>query len=119
MYGDAIISPFGTGLVYAAGTPRDILTFTKNGYFPKAFRSVTRGTPSAAIIVSFVVGIAFLLPFPSWQKLVGVLFSATILTYMMGPVSAAVLRRTAGHMTRRYKLAGLAWWGPIGFVVGS
>ncbi len=120
LYGDAIISPFGTGLVYAAGTPRGILAFTKNGYFPKTFRSVNqRGTPGAAIILSFVVGIAFLLPFPSWQKLVGVLSSATILTYMMGPVSTAVLRRTAGHMTRRYKLGGLAWWGPVGFVVGS
>ncbi len=120
LYGDAILSPFGTGLVYAAGTPRGILAFSRNGYFPKIFRGLNRrGTPGPAIILAFFAGIAFLLPFPSWQKLVGILSSATILTYMMGPVSAAVLRRTASQMTRRYRLGGLSWWGPVGFVVGS
>lgn len=120
LYADAIISPFGTGLVYAAGTPRGVFAFARNGYFPAAFKKLTgQGTPGSAIILSFFIGIAFLLPFPSWQSLVGVLSSATILTYMMGPVSAMVLRRTGSHLTRRYKLGGLAWWGPIGFVVGS
>ncbi|MCL5116429.1 MAG: APC family permease [Firmicutes bacterium] len=120
LYGDAIISPFGTGLVYAAGTPRGVMAFSKNGYFPKVFQRVsTRGTPSGAIIIAFFAAIAFLLPFPSWQKLVGVLSSATILTYMMGPVSAMVLRRTAPHMKRHYRLSGLGFWGPVGFVVGS
>ncbi len=40
LYGDAILSPFGTGLVYAAGTPRGVLGFAKNGYFPKTFRTL-------------------------------------------------------------------------------
>ncbi len=120
LYGDAIISPFGTGLVYAAGTPRGVLAFSKNGYFPKRLQNVgLRGTPSTSIIISFLAGVAFLLPFPSWQKLVGVLSSATILTYMMGPVSAMVLRRTGSHMKRHYRMGGLSWLGPIGFIVGS
>ncbi|PSR23904.1 MAG: APC family permease [Sulfobacillus acidophilus] len=120
LYGDAIVSPFGTGLVYAAGTPRGILAFARNGYFPKTFEKLThRATPGSAIILSFVLGIAFLLPFPSWQKLVGVLSSATILTYMMGPVSTMVLRRTGPDLKRRYRLGRLSLWAPIGFVVGS
>ncbi|MHB1955215.1 MAG: APC family permease [Sulfobacillus sp.] len=120
LYGDAIISPFGTGLVYAAGTPRGVMAFSRNGYFPRPFQTLSRqGTPSFAILIAFIAGIAFLLPFPSWQKLVGVLSSATILTYMMGPVSATVLRKTAGNMRRRYKMGGLPWLGPLGFVVGS
>ena len=91
LFGDAVLSPFGTGLVYAAGTPRGIMAFSKNGYFPKTFQNVSRrGTPSA-----------------------------TILTYMMGPVSATVLRRTGSHMKRQYRMAGLSWLGPLGFVVGS
>lgn len=120
LYADAVLSPFGTGLVYAAGTPRGVLAFGRNGYFPSVFKKVTgRGTPGNAIVLSFFLGIAFLLPFPSWQSLVGVLTSATILTYVMGPVSAMVLRRTGPQLTRRYKVGGLSWWGPIGFVVGS
>lgn len=71
------------------------------------------------MVLSLVLGVAFLLPFPSWQQLVGVLSSATILTYMMGPVSAMVLRRTAPNFRRHYRLGGLKFWGPVGFVVGS
>lgn len=120
LYGDAIISPFGTALVYSAGIPRGIMAFSRNGYFPKLFQRLNRrGTPGFTIVLSFIVGIAFLLPFPSWQKLVGVLSSATILTYMMGPVSAMVLRRTAPYIERRFRLHGLRWWGLLGFIVGS
>lgn len=120
LYGDAIVSPFGTGLVYAAGTPRGLLAFSKNGYFPTGIAKLNRwGTPGNAMILSFFIGIAFLLPFPSWQQLVGVLSSATILTYMMGPVSAMVLRRTAPDFPRHYRLGKLKFWGPVGFVVGS
>lgn len=120
LYGDAILSPFGTGLVYSAGTPRGILAFSRNGYFPKTFLSLnSKGVPSSAIYLSFVMGLLFLLPFPSWQKLVGVLSSATILTYMLGPVSAVVLRRTAPELHRPYKVGKISWLGPIGFVIGS
>ena len=120
LYGDAILSPFGTGLVYSAGTPRGIFAFAKNGYFPKTFLSLNnKGVPSSAIYLSFIVGFLFLLPFPSWQKMVGVLSSATILTYMLGPVSAVVLRRTAPNLHRPYKVGAISWLGPIGFVVGS
>ena len=108
LYGDAILSPFGTGLIYAAGTPRGFLAFARNGYFPSGMaRLGGRGTPGRAMALSLVLGVGFLLPFPSWQQLVGVLSSATILTYMMGPVSAMVLRRTAPNFQRHFRLGGL------------
>ena len=40
LFGDAIISPFVTGLVYAAGTPRGIMAFSRNGYFPQKFHAI-------------------------------------------------------------------------------
>ncbi|MCY0865662.1 MAG: APC family permease, partial [Sulfobacillus sp.] len=70
-------------------------------------------------IISLLIGWTFLLPFPSWQKMVGILSSATIITYMMGPIAAAALRRSAPDWPRPFRLPGLGWIGPIGFIVGS
>lgn len=120
LYADAIVSPMGTGLVYAAAFPRSLFAFAKNGYFWPALKRINRyGTPGAAVGVSIVVSILFLLPFPSWQKMVSVLSSATILTYMIGPISAAALRKSAPHTRRSYRVPGLKILGPLGFVVGS
>lgn len=120
LYGDAIISPFGTGLVYSAGVPRGLFAFARNGYFPKTFRQLNqRGTPGSSIILAFVVALVFLVPFPSWQKMVGILSSATIITYMIGPVTVTILRRTAEDLHRPFRMGGLKVLGPIGFVVGS
>lgn len=120
LYGDAILSPFGTGLVYSAGVPRGLLAFSKMRYFPQSLLKITRkGTPGPAMYVAFFVAIFFLLPFPSWQKMVGILSSATLLTYMVGPISVSVLRKTAGELPRPFKLGGLRLWGPVGFVIGS
>jgi len=120
LYADAIISPGGTGLVYASSTPRALYAFAQNGYFPKGLKKISRfGTPVIGIIVTLLVGVAFLLPFPSWQKMVGIISSATIITYMMGPVSAAALRLSAPGARRPYRLWALNVLAPIGFVVGS
>ncbi|NMP23161.1 APC family permease [Sulfobacillus harzensis] len=120
LYGDAIVSPMGTGFVYAAVFPRSLFAFAKNGYFWPVLKRLNRyGTPGAAMGISVVVGILFLLPFPSWQKMVSILSSATILTYMIGPISAAALRKSAPDARRPYRVRGLGFLGPIGFVVGS
>ena len=120
LYGDAAVSPMGTGLVYAAAFPRSLFAFAKNGYFWPALRRLNRfGTPGLAMGVSVVVGILFLLPFPSWEKMVGILSSATIITYMIGPVAAAALRKSAPDAARPYRMRGIRILGPLGFVVGS
>lgn len=120
LYADAIISPMGTGFVYAAAFPRSLFAFAKNGYFWPVLKRLNRyEIPGVAMGVSVIVGILFLLPFPSWQKMVSILSSATILTYMIGPISAAALRKSAPDARRSYRVRGLGILGPIGFVVGS
>ncbi len=120
LYADAIVSPFGTGLVYAAALPRSLYAFRQNGYLSRALQRVNRyGAPNIGIALSFIVGVLFLLPFPSWQKMVGILSSATIIADMIGPVAAATLRRTAPDVPRPFRARGLVILAPIGFVVGG
>ncbi len=121
LYADAIISPAGTGNVYIASTTRVLYALANNGYFPKALTKIDprTGIPVVSLTTAFVLGLIFLLPFPSWQSLVGLVSSATVFTYIIGPVSLAVLRRTAGEAFRPYRLKGASIIAPLAFVIGS
>ena len=121
LYADAVLSPAGTGNVYMASTTRVIYALAKNGYFPKGLAKVDpkTGIPAAALIVAFVLGLIFLLPFPSWQSLVGLVSSATVFTYIIGPVSLTVLRRTAPEAKRPFKLGGSGIIAPAAFAIGT
>jgi len=59
------------------------------------------------------------LPFPTWSKLVGVVSSATVLTYIIGPISAAALRRTAKNLNRPFRLPGMGLIAPLAFIVAT
>ena len=121
LYADAVLSPAGTGNVYMASTTRVLYALAKNGYFPRGLAKVDprTGIPAGSLIVAFVLGLVFLLPFPSWQSLVGLVSSATVFTYIIGPVSLAVLRRTAPEAHRPFKLSGSGWIAPAAFVIGT
>lgn len=121
LYADAILSPAGTGNIYTASTTRVVYALAHNRYFPRALTKVDEktGIPRLALIVAVILGLIFLAPFPSWAALVGVVSSATVFTYVIGPVSAAVFRRHAPDAPRPYKLGGMKVIAPIAFVIGS
>ena len=69
---DAFISPFGTGLIYQTSTSRVGYGLGRNRYYPQLFTRVDkRGVPWFSLIIAFLFGLLFLLPFPSWHSLVG------------------------------------------------
>jgi len=121
LYADAIWSPAGSGNVFLASTARVIYAMSRNRYFPQAFAWISKKShvPYIAVIVSFLVGLIFLAPFPSWAALVGVDSSATVLIYMIGPISSASLRKTAPDLKRPYRLGGMSVIGPLAFIVCS
>ncbi len=121
IYGSAIISPFGTGNVYTASTTRVLYALGKNRYFPRILAKVDprTGIPVYALAVAVGLGLIFLAPFPSWQTLVGIVSSATVLTYIIGPISAMVFRRTAPDAKRAIHLGGIGLIAPLAFIGGS
>lgn len=120
LYADAVISPAGTGNVYAASTARVAYALGQNRYVPKLLTKVSsNGIPIVAQVVGVIFTAAFLLPFPSWTSLVGVISAATVFTYIIGPVSAVVLRRTEPQARRPFRLAGMGVVAPAAFVIGS
>jgi len=79
---DAVISPGGTGLMYETASARLSFGLSRNGYVPTAFERINRSrVPVFGVIIATVVGILFLLPFPSWAKLVDIVTSASVFMY--------------------------------------
>ncbi|MER7986593.1 APC family permease [Streptomyces noursei] len=120
LYVDAVISPSGTGLIYVTATSRVSYGLSRNGYVPVVFeRTTKRGVPWFGLLVAFVIGLVVFLPFPTWQKLVGFVTSASVLMYAGAPLAFGCLRKQDPHRPRPYRLPGGLFWAPVAFVVAN
>jgi amino acid transporter len=107
LYIDAVVSPGDTGLIYSAVTARLGYTMARNGNAPSGIgRLSDRGVPWVSLLITFVVGAVMLLPFPSWQQLVGLVTSATVMSFASGPITHAALRRELPDQERPFRLWG-------------
>ena len=107
LYIDAVISPGDTGLIYSAVTARLGYTMARNGNAPSGIAKLnSSGVPWVSTIITFVIGAVMLLPFPSWQQLVGLVTSATVMSFGSGPLAHAALRRELPDQERPFRLWG-------------
>jgi amino acid transporter len=118
---DAIVSPGGTGLIYTTSSSRISFGLSKNGYIPEAFEKNNARTkvPVFSIIIAAIIGLLFLLPFPSWSKLVGVVTSASVMMYAGAPLSLGALRLQKPELPRPYRIPGGQVMAAIGFILAS
>jgi amino acid transporter len=118
---DAVVSPAGTGLIYLTSGSRILFALSKNGYIPTLFEKVSGRSrvPVASILLTAVVGILFLLPFPSWGKLVGVVTSASVLMYAGAPLALGALRLQKPELPRSYRMPAAGFLAPAGFAAAS
>ena len=75
--------------------------------------------PVFGVIFAAVIGLLFLLPFPSWSALVGVVTSASVLMYSGAPLALAALRKQKPELQRVYSLPGARVLAPLAFVCAS
>ncbi len=75
--------------------------------------------PWVGLILSFVGGLVFLLPFPSWHSLVGLVTSASVLMYAGAPLSLGAFRGQVPDATRPYRLGGAWFMAPLGFIIAN
>src|SRR3954452_5677936 len=120
IYADAIISPAGTGLIYTTGSSRVAYGLSRNGYVPSVFEWTNkRGVPWAGLIAAFITGCICFLPFPSWQSLVGLITSASVLMYAGAPLSLGAFRRRLPDTERPYRLPMAGFMAPFGFTISG
>jgi len=117
---DAFVSPSGTGLIYTTGTSRISYGLARNRYIPQIFGKVdNNGIPWVGLIGAFLFGLLFLLPFPSWHSLVGLITGASVLMYAGAPLSLAAFRGQVPQANRPYRLPLAPVLAPIAFVVAD
>ena len=75
--------------------------------------------PWVGLIAAFIAGCICFLPFPSWQSLVGLITSASVLMYAGAPLPLGVFRRRLPDANRPYVLPGATVLAPLAFVVAN
>jgi amino acid transporter len=118
---DAAVSPFGAGNVYTGSSARDLFALAEGVPIPNAITEVHKdyGVPRKSLLVSFAIGILFILVFPSWGPLATVVTATTVFTYLAGATSLTVLRRSAPDLARSFRLPAARVLSPVAFVFAS
>jgi len=117
---DAFISPSGTGLIYTTGTSRISYGLARNRYAPQVFDKVNNnGVPWVGLIGAFLIGLLFLLPFPSWHSLVGLITGASVLMYSGAPLSLGAFRGQVPDANRPYRMPYAQVIAPLSFAIAS
>ena len=107
LYVDAVVSPADTGLIYTTVTARISYAMARNRDAPQTLaRTSDRGAPWVGVLLAFLIGMIFFLPFPGWQKLVTFITSATVLSFGTGPLVWAALRAQLPDHERPFRVPG-------------
>ena len=120
LYVDAVASPGGTGLLYVGSSARMSFGMARSRYIPGFFEDLSaQHVPLIGLVFAMVLGFIFFLPFPTWQTLIGIITSATVLSYGLQPLSLTALRRQAPDLTRPYRLQFAEVIAPIAFIIAN
>jgi amino acid transporter len=120
LYIDAFISPAGTGLIYVGTSARLSYALGHAGFIPKGVSKISsRGVPWTSVILAFVVGLICFLPFPSWQGLVGLVTSATVIMYGFAPITLVALRKADPDRPRPYRLPAATPISVLAFIAAN
>ncbi|WP_238375050.1 APC family permease [Vulcanisaeta thermophila] len=102
---DAIVSPSGTGWIYIGTTTRTFYGMAADGHLPSWFLTLNRWKiPKWSAIASLIIGALFLIPYPAWIYIATFISTTTVITYTVVGSSMLVLRKTAPHAPRPFKL---------------
>lgn len=105
LYFDTVASPAGTSLIATATTSRVTYAMAKAGHLPKLFSKTNKANvPIFAILINYVVGLLFFLPFSGWQGMISFLVSTSVLAYALGPIVLMSMRLQKEHTAPFFKL---------------
>lgn len=117
LYIDAAVSPAGTGLIYVTGGSRILFANGEMRAGPAMLTKLNSGqVPWVSVVIMWVLGVIFLLPFPAWQKMVDYISDITALTYGLGPIVLLILRRDHPGLHRPFRVAAAGIVAPVAFI---
>ncbi len=116
---DAVVGPFGAGLVASASTARLDVAVSRNGLFPGWVQTFSRRkVPLRALILNAVVGFVILVTFRNgWQEILTFNAGAIVLSFAAGPVTLLALRYQLPDRARPFRLPAVRLIGSVAFIV--
>lgn len=118
LYVDALIATGSAGLVYSTTAARILYGLSSNRQLPAFLQQVnTRGIPAKAVLVNFLVGMTFFLPFHGWYEMAKFMSSIIALSYITGPICCLTLRYQMPDQTRPFRLPIVTVWSFVGFYI--
>lgn len=120
LYIDAFISPADTALIYTTVTSRISYAMGRNKNAPHSLSKVNQhGVPWVSVILTFIAGTIFFLPFPGWEKIVGFVTSATVLSFGSGPLALLAMREQLPDQERPFRLPYVKIVAFLGFLAAN
>lgn len=118
LYIGALIATCAAGLVFMTSAARILYGLSANKQLPKFLSQVnTRGIPAYSVLVNFIVGMSFFLPFKGWLEMAEFMSSIIALSYVTGPVCCLALRYQLPNHERAFKLPFVKVWSFLAFYV--
>ncbi len=118
LYTDALVATTAAGLVYSTSAARTLYGLSANRQLPKFLQEVTqRGIPAKAVIVNFVIGMTFFLPFHGWYAMAEFMSSIIALSYITGPICALSMRFQLPKHQRLFRLPWITLWSYVGYYI--
>jgi amino acid transporter len=118
---DAVVGPFGAGLISSASTARLTMAVSRNGLFPKGLLKLSsRSVPLNALILNSIVGVFILIAFrDGWQAILTFNAGAIVLSMCTGPVMLMALRKELPLRERPFRLPAVRLIANSAFIVVS
>ena len=117
----ALIATFRDGVIYFGGGARvgQILA-REDKYLPEWLAPLSsKGIPKYSAILELVISMVLVALGRSLATIVGVLVDGFLISYLTGPISLTVFRKTVPNANRPYKLPAASVLAPIAFIVTS
>lgn len=118
LYSQALVATSAAGIVYSTSAARTIYAMSANGQLPKPFSLLSpRGTPTNAVILNFVIGMLFFLPFKGWSQMIEFMSSVIALSYISGPICCFAARFQLRAVERKFRLPLAGFWCYLAFFI--
>ena len=103
---DAAISPSGCGFSYIASTTRMLTAMSRERQFPKFFNVLhpKYGISYRSLITNTILSILLFGIFKSWARLILVVSTFHVISYLAGPLAVGRLRKTMPDADRSFTL---------------
>ena len=116
LYIGALIATCAAGLVFMTSASRLLYGLSANRQLPKFLSEVnSRGIPAYSVLVNFIVGMSFFLPFHGWVEMAEFMSSIIALSYVTGPVCCLTLRYQLPNQKRSFRLPFVRTWSFVAF----